>query len=46
MTPTGSETGSRSGELFFPLKLFSNCVGEWKAFDSSTQAFAFPMARS
>jgi Uma2 family endonuclease len=36
MTPTGSETGSRSGELFFQLKLFSNRVGGWKAFDSST----------
>lgn len=36
MTPTGSETVSRSGEPFFQLKLFSNCVVGWKAFDSST----------
>ena len=36
MTPTGSETGSRSGELFFQLKLFAQHQGCWKAFDSST----------
>ncbi|MCP9859768.1 MULTISPECIES: Uma2 family endonuclease [unclassified Cyanobium] len=36
MTPTGSETGSRSGELFFQLKLFAQHQGRWKAFDSST----------
>ena len=36
MTPTGSETGSRNGELFFQLKLFANRAGGWKAFDSST----------
>jgi Uma2 family endonuclease len=36
MTPTGSETGSRNGELFFQLKLYSKLSGEWKAFDSST----------
>jgi Uma2 family endonuclease len=36
MTPTGSETGSRNGELFFQLKLFANRAGAWKAFDSST----------
>jgi Uma2 family endonuclease len=36
MTPTGSETGSRSGELFFQLKLYANRSGGWKAFDSST----------
>ena len=36
MTPTGSETGSRNGELFFQLKLFAQHQGLWKAFDSST----------
>ena len=36
MTPTGSETGSRNGELFFQLKLYAKCSGGWKAFDSST----------
>ncbi|WP_411875736.1 Uma2 family endonuclease [Vulcanococcus limneticus] len=36
MTPTGSEAGYRSGELFFQLKLFAKRVGECKAFDSST----------
>jgi Uma2 family endonuclease len=36
MTPTGGETGSRSGELFFQLKLFAQRQGRWKAFDSST----------
>ena len=36
MTPTGSETGSSSGELFFQLKLFAQHQGCWKAFDSST----------
>ena len=36
MTPTGSETGSRNGELFFQLKLFASRAGGWKAFDSST----------
>ena len=36
MTPTGSETGSRNGELFFQLKLFAQQQGLWKAFDSST----------
>jgi Uma2 family endonuclease len=36
MTPTGSETGSRNGELFFQLKLYAKRSGEWKAFDSST----------
>jgi Uma2 family endonuclease len=36
MTPTGGETGSRSGELFFQLKLFAQHQGRWKAFDSST----------
>ena len=35
-TPTGSETGSRNGELFFQLKLFASRAGGWKAFDSST----------
>jgi len=36
MTPTGGETGARSGELFFQLKLYANCTAAWKAFDSST----------
>ena len=36
MTPTGGETGSRSGELFFQLKRFAQHQGHWKAFDSST----------
>ena len=36
MAPTGSETGSRNGELLFQLKLFANRAGGWKAFDSST----------
>jgi Uma2 family endonuclease len=36
LTPTGSETGSRNGELFFQLKLYAKCSGEWKAFDRST----------
>jgi Uma2 family endonuclease len=36
MTPTGGETGARSGELFYQLKLFANGAGGWKAFDSST----------
>ncbi len=35
MTPTGSETGSRNGELFFQLKLYAKRAGGWKAFDSS-----------
>ena len=36
ITPTGSETGSRNGELFFQLKLYAKLSGDWKAFDSST----------
>jgi Uma2 family endonuclease len=36
MTPTGSETGSRNGELFFQLKLYAKRAGGWKVFDSST----------
>ena len=36
ITPTGSETGSRNGELFFQLKLYAKLSGEWKVFDSST----------
>ena len=36
MTPTGSETGARNGELLFQLKLFARREGCWKAFDSST----------
>ena len=35
-TPTGSETGSRNGELCFQLKLYAKRAGGWKAFDSST----------
>ena len=41
MTPTGSETGSRNGQLFFQLKLYAKRSGGWKAFDSST-AFRLP----
>ena len=36
MTPTGSETGARNSELLFQLKLYSNRVGGWKVFDSSS----------
>ena len=36
MTPTGSETGARNSELLFQLKLFTNRVGGWKVFDSSS----------
>ena len=36
MTPTGSETGARNGELFFQLKLYAKRTAQWKAFDSST----------
>jgi Uma2 family endonuclease len=36
MTPTGSETGARSGEVFFQLKRFTRDVGGYLAFDSST----------
>ena len=36
MTPTGSETGARNSELAFQLKLYSNRVGGWKVFDSSS----------
>ncbi|MFM9099831.1 MAG: Uma2 family endonuclease [Cyanobium sp.] len=36
MTPTGSETGSRNGELFFQLKFYAKRTGGWKTFDSST----------
>jgi Uma2 family endonuclease len=36
MTPTGSETGLRNGELLFQLKLYAKHGGGWKAFDSST----------
>ena len=36
MTPTGSETGARNGELLFQLKRFANTSGRWQAFDSST----------
>jgi Uma2 family endonuclease len=36
MTPTGSETGARNGELFFQIKTWARGNGRWKAFDSST----------
>jgi Uma2 family endonuclease len=36
MTPTGSETGARNGELLFLLKLYTKRGGGWKVFDSST----------
>jgi len=35
-TPTGSETGARNSELLFQLKLYTNRVGGWKVFDSSS----------
>ena len=41
ITPTGSETGSRNGELFFQLKFYAKRAGGWKAFDSST-GFCLP----
>jgi len=36
MTPTGSETGARNGELFFQIKAWARASGRWKAFDSSS----------
>jgi Uma2 family endonuclease len=36
MTPTGSDTGARNGELFFQIKTWARANGSWKAFDSST----------
>ena len=36
MTPTGSDTGARNGELFFQIKTWARAGGGWKAFDSST----------
>jgi Uma2 family endonuclease len=36
MTPSGSETGARSGEIFFQLKHFARDFGGYQAFDSST----------
>lgn len=36
MTPTGSETGARNGELFFQIKTWARARGGWMAFDSST----------
>jgi Uma2 family endonuclease len=36
ITPTGSETGARNSELLFQLKLYTNRVGGWKVFDSSS----------
>ena len=36
ITPTGSETGARNGELFFQIKTWARATGGWKAFDSST----------
>jgi len=36
MTPTGSETGARNGELIFQIKTWARGNGRWKAFDSST----------
>ena len=35
MTPTGSETGARNGELFFHIKAWARASGRWKAFVSS-----------
>jgi Uma2 family endonuclease len=36
MTPTGSETGARNGELLYQLQQFAKLSGGWKVFDSST----------
>jgi Uma2 family endonuclease len=36
MTPTGSDTGARNGELFFQIKTWARATGSWKGFDSST----------
>jgi Uma2 family endonuclease len=36
MTPTGSETGARNGELFFQIKAWARASGRWKSFDSSS----------
>ena len=36
MTPTGSDTGARNGELFFQIKAWARASGGWMAFDSST----------
>ncbi len=36
MTPTGSETGARNGELLYQLQQFAKITGGWKVFDSST----------
>ncbi|MEB3332611.1 MAG: Uma2 family endonuclease [Synechococcaceae cyanobacterium] len=36
MTPTGGDTGARSGELFFQIKTWARARGGWMAFDSST----------
>jgi Uma2 family endonuclease len=36
MTPTGGETGSQNGTLFFQLKRYAIDEGSWKVFDSST----------
>jgi Uma2 family endonuclease len=36
MTPTGSDTGARNGELFFQIKTWARATGGWKAFDSSS----------
>jgi len=36
MTPTGGDTGARSGELFFQIKSWARAQGGWMAFDSST----------
>ena len=36
MTPTGSETGARNGELFFQIKTCARATGGWKAFAGST----------
>jgi len=42
MTPTGSETGARNGELFFQIKAWARASGRWKAFDSSS-GFRLPI---
>jgi Uma2 family endonuclease len=41
MTPAGSETGARNGELCFQLKSWARKQGTWKVFDS-TSGFQLP----
>jgi Uma2 family endonuclease len=36
LTPTGSDTSARNGELFFQIKIWARANGGWKGFDSSS----------